>query len=164
MTSIKHDLARPRGAEPRLPYEKKLTCLKKNYIFCRRILSDEGGKGNVYRSQRLSVQNRLIRGRATNVPRPQRVDRQLGVMAAARLLESACEREFNLALSDITLPTVVIHGRQDAIVPLKIGEQLTRAIPGAELVVLEGVGDAPTMTRPQEVVAAIEQRFLNCDD
>jgi pimeloyl-ACP methyl ester carboxylesterase len=54
------------------------------------------------------------------------------------LLESAYERELNLALAHITLPTVVIHGRQDAIVPLKIGELLARAIPGAELVVLEG--------------------------
>jgi pimeloyl-ACP methyl ester carboxylesterase len=76
------------------------------------------------------------------------------------LLESAYERERSLALADITVPTVVIHGSHDAIVPLKIGEQMARAIPGAELVVLEGAGHAPTMTRPHEVVAAIERHFL----
>jgi len=80
--------------------------------------------------------------------------------AAARLLESAYERECSLTLADITVPTLVIHGSRDAIVPLKIGEQMARAIRGAKLVVLEGAGHAPTMTRPQEVVAAIERRFL----
>jgi pimeloyl-ACP methyl ester carboxylesterase len=75
------------------------------------------------------------------------------------LLENAYERDSSVALADITVPTLVLHGRQDTIVPLKIGELTARAIPGAELVILEGVGHAPTMTRLQEVVAAIEKRF-----
>jgi pimeloyl-ACP methyl ester carboxylesterase len=79
--------------------------------------------------------------------------------AAARLLESAYEREFNLALSDIAVPTLVIHGSEDVIIPMNVGKQIAESIPDAELLILEGAGHVPTMTRPQEVVAAIERRF-----
>jgi pimeloyl-ACP methyl ester carboxylesterase len=79
--------------------------------------------------------------------------------AAARLLESAYEREFKLALADIAIPTLVIHGSKDVIIPMNVGKHIADSIPEAELLVLEGVGHVPTMTRPQEVVAAIERRF-----
>ena len=79
--------------------------------------------------------------------------------AAARMLESAYEREFKIALGNISLPTLVIHGTEDTIVPLKLGQQIADAVPDAELVVLEETGHVPTMTRPHEVVAAIERRF-----
>ena len=79
--------------------------------------------------------------------------------AAARLLESAYERRFNLALTDITVPTLVIHGSKDVIVPTDVGRDLAQGIPDAELMILEGVGHVPTMTRPQEVAAAIDRRF-----
>jgi len=79
--------------------------------------------------------------------------------AAARMLESAYEHESKLPLADITVPTLVICGSKDAIVPPKVGEQIAKAIPGAELVILEGVGHAPTMTSPEKVVEAIEAHF-----
>ena len=75
------------------------------------------------------------------------------------MLESAYEREFEIALGNISLPTLVIHGTKDTIVPLKLGQQIADAIPDAELVVFEGTGHVPTMTRPHEVVAAIQRRF-----
>jgi sigma-B regulation protein RsbQ len=79
--------------------------------------------------------------------------------SAARMLESAYEREFKLALTDIAIPTLVIHGSDDVIVPMEVGKYIANAIPDAELLILEGVGHVPTMTRPKEVVAAIERRF-----
>jgi len=42
---------------------------------------------------------------------------------------------------------------------MNVGQQIADGIPDAELLILEGVGHVPTMTRPQEVVAAIERRF-----
>jgi len=79
--------------------------------------------------------------------------------AAARLLESAYEREFKLNLADISVPTLVIHGSKDVIIPVDVGKHLATVIPDAELLILEGVGHVPTMTRPREVVTAIKRHF-----
>lgn len=44
------------------------------------------------------------------------------------------------ALSALRLPTVVIHGSDDPLIPLAAGEDTARAIPGAELCVIQGMG------------------------
>jgi pimeloyl-ACP methyl ester carboxylesterase len=75
--------------------------------------------------------------------------------AAARMLESHDQPRIAPDLGAIEVPTLVIHGRRDAIVPLSVGEAAASAIPDAELVVIEDAGHVPTMTRPREVVAAI---------
>ncbi len=47
-------------------------------------------------------------------------------------------------LNTITAPTVVIHGAADPLVPLAGGKDTAENIPGAELVVIEGMGhDVP---------------------
>lgn len=43
-------------------------------------------------------------------------------------------------LPGLRIPTLVIHGTDDRLVPLHYGEELARLIPGAELVVLAGAG------------------------
>lgn len=45
-----------------------------------------------------------------------------------------------LRLGSIRSPTLVIHGSDDRLVPVRYGEELARLIPGAELVVLPGAG------------------------
>jgi pimeloyl-ACP methyl ester carboxylesterase len=75
--------------------------------------------------------------------------------AAARMLESHDQPRISPQLGTITVPTLVIHGRRDAIVPLSHGEATAAAIAGAELVVIDDAGHVPTVTRPNEVVAAI---------
>jgi len=77
--------------------------------------------------------------------------------AAARILESHYEREVVANPAEVTVPTLVIHGRDDAIVPVAVGEAMAAAIPGAELVVLADTGHVPTLTRPRDVVAAIDR-------
>jgi pimeloyl-ACP methyl ester carboxylesterase len=59
----------------------------------------------------------------------------------------------------IEAPTLVVHGTADAIVPVEAGRAVAALLPNAELLELDGVGHVPTMTRPDEVVAAIERRF-----
>ena len=41
---------------------------------------------------------------------------------------------------DIAAPTLVVHGAEDPVLPLPNGAALAEGIPGAELVVLPGVG------------------------
>ena len=44
------------------------------------------------------------------------------------------------ALRGITVPTLVVHGRADALVPFACGEDTARRIPGAQLVGIDGMG------------------------
>ena len=72
---------------------------------------------------------------------------------AARLFE-VCHG-ITPELAAITVPTVVVHGDADLVVPITVGRQLAATIPGARLVELPGAGHVPTVTWPREVAAAI---------
>ncbi|MCW2791570.1 MAG: hypothetical protein JWO76_668 [Nocardioides sp.] len=76
--------------------------------------------------------------------------------AAARMIESHFERAIAPDLSQVSIPTLVIHGELDLVAPLDLGRQVASAIPDAELVVLDS-GHVPTMTRPVQVVDAIKR-------
>lgn len=52
------------------------------------------------------------------------------------------------ALGDLDLPTLVIHGSEDRMVPLPHGEAIAAAVPGSELVVLDGVGHLVNLEAP----------------
>jgi pimeloyl-ACP methyl ester carboxylesterase len=59
-------------------------------------------------------------------------------------------------LRTITAPTVVIHGHKDRLVPTSGGRATAKAIPGARLVIIEGMGhDLPRGAWPQ-LLDAIE--------
>jgi pimeloyl-ACP methyl ester carboxylesterase len=45
-----------------------------------------------------------------------------------------------LRLGSVRSPTLIIHGSEDRLVPLRYGEELARLIPGADLKVLPGAG------------------------
>ncbi len=59
-------------------------------------------------------------------------------------------------LSDIQIPTLVIHGTEDAILPYDHGEALAQGIPNAELMTLEGVGHEI----PEELAEEITQKII----
>ena len=44
------------------------------------------------------------------------------------------------SLARIAVPTLVVHGAEDPLFPLPHGEQLAKEIPGARLIILDGVG------------------------
>ncbi|HEX4216878.1 MAG TPA: alpha/beta hydrolase [Acidimicrobiales bacterium] len=76
--------------------------------------------------------------------------------AAARILEVHAEEKIAPDFSAIRLPALVIHGELDAIIPVSAAETVAGAIPGSKLVVIPGAGHVPTLTRPAEVAAAID--------
>ena len=62
------------------------------------------------------------------------------------------------SLASLAVPTLVIHGADDPLVPLAHGRATARAIPGAKLLVLEGLGHGiayPALW--DEIVNAIRQ-------
>ena len=60
-------------------------------------------------------------------------------------------------LGTIRCPTLVLVGRQDAVTPLAVHEEMHAAIPGSRLVVIERCGHLSTMERPDEVNAALRE-------
>jgi pimeloyl-ACP methyl ester carboxylesterase len=58
-------------------------------------------------------------------------------------------------LSEISVPTLVIHGTADPMFPLAHGEALAEEIPGARLVVLEGAGHGIVRADWEAVAGAI---------
>ena len=59
-------------------------------------------------------------------------------------------------LADIAVPTLVVAGLQDAIMPVELLEELARGIPGSELVVLEDCGHCATLEQPHESTAHLK--------
>jgi pimeloyl-ACP methyl ester carboxylesterase len=51
-------------------------------------------------------------------------------------------------LSKIKVPTLIIHGEEDQIVPIAEAEAMFRAIENAEMVVVENAGHLPNLERP----------------
>ena len=63
--------------------------------------------------------------------------------------------------SAIKVPTLVVWGRHDTIVPLAVGERLRGAMPGARLEVFEDSGHSPQEERPQSLMPLLRD-FLGC--
>ena len=77
--------------------------------------------------------------------------------AARRQLAAAMAsaRRQRAGLGSIRVPTLVIHGEDDPLLPVKHGVHTAQAIPGAELVVIEGLGhELPEAAWPQ-IIGAI---------
>lgn len=62
-------------------------------------------------------------------------------------------------LAEITLPTLVIWGSEDRVVPLDIGLQIAQRIPGADLQMLGRCGHVPHLERPRDFIHLLT-RFL----
>ena len=76
---------------------------------------------------------------------------------AARLFWKPYMRSHTLAglLGGIATPTLVVWGREDAIIPLEVCDRYVRAIPGATATVLDRCGHMPEMERPEAFVRAV---------
>jgi pimeloyl-ACP methyl ester carboxylesterase len=60
-------------------------------------------------------------------------------------------------LRRVSCPTLVLCGRQDAMTPLALHEEIAGLVPGARLVVVEDCGHLSTLEKPVTVTTAIRQ-------
>jgi len=68
---------------------------------------------------------------------PQGVSRQLMAIMA--------QSNRKPALASVSVPTLVIHGADDPLVPVEGGKDTVEAVPGAELIIIDGMGhDLPS--------------------
>jgi class 3 adenylate cyclase/pimeloyl-ACP methyl ester carboxylesterase len=57
---------------------------------------------------------------------------------AARIIEEVADTDVTALLPQVSVPTLVLHARDDARVPFETGRRMAAAIPGARFVALEG--------------------------
>ena len=63
-------------------------------------------------------------------------------------------------LADYDLPTLIACGRDDALTPIDLHEEMAAAIPAARLTIVEQCGHLSTMEQPQVITALLRQWLL----
>ncbi|MFX0184786.1 MAG: alpha/beta fold hydrolase [Candidatus Hodarchaeota archaeon] len=78
---------------------------------------------------------------------PAGTGRQLGAIMAAESRKKA--------LKEVKIPTLVIHGDVDPLVPVEGGKDTAKAIPDAKLMIIEGMGHNIPVTIAPQIIEAI---------
>lgn len=78
---------------------------------------------------------------------------------AAVMLRGIAEADLRDVLPRIAVPTLLLYGELDERSPVSVGDELHAAIPGSQLVVLDGVGHACNLEDPAGFDEAV-RRFL----
>lgn len=65
------------------------------------------------------------------------------------------EHDFGPALRAVRTPTLLIWGREDKVAPLRTGQLAASLIPGARLMVLDGIGHSPQLQDPARFNAMV---------
>ena len=80
----------------------------------------------------------------------------VGPVGFRRQIEALMSRVSSLStLPAITVPTLVLCGREDRLTPLALHEEMVAHLPNAELVVVEHCGHLSTLEQPDAVNAAL---------
>jgi pimeloyl-ACP methyl ester carboxylesterase len=67
------------------------------------------------------------------------------------------------ALAHVRVPTLVIHGDADPLVPVECGTDVAETVPGAQRLIIEGMGHALPITLWPRIVAAIATHAARVD-
>jgi pimeloyl-ACP methyl ester carboxylesterase len=63
-------------------------------------------------------------------------------------------------LSTISVPTLIIWGAEDELIPLEAGKRINSLIKGSKLVIIDKCGHVPQEEKPESVINEIEN-FVN---
>ena len=64
-------------------------------------------------------------------------------------------------LRKVSIPTLIVWGRQDAIIPLECGTMFEKSISNSNLKVIDNCGHSPAVERPQEFLDAVNDFLSN---
>lgn len=78
------------------------------------------------------------------------------LLATARQIVPPDLASLTARYTEIGVPTLLIWGRRDPVVPLAVGQRLAQALPNARLHVLEACGHLPAEEKPRESFAVVE--------
>ena len=124
----------------------------------RAVLRHVTPRGMVESSLRQSVSREAVVTDAA-VDRYWRLTRRPGNRDAMTDMFATSREDLSGRLGEIVVPTLVLWGKEDALIPVSSAVRFRDAIPGAELVVYPGVGHLP-MEEVPDAVAEDVQAFL----
>jgi len=75
-------------------------------------------------------------------------------------MASFAQRDRTALLASVKVPTLVIHGSADPLMPVEHGIATAKAIPGAELMIIEGMGHNIPDPLTEKIVEAIYNNIL----
>jgi pimeloyl-ACP methyl ester carboxylesterase len=75
--------------------------------------------------------------------------------AGLRAMARACAEDLRAALAAVEVPTLLIYGADDTRAPRSVADQLHAAIPGSELVVVDGAGHGCNIDAPDAFNGAL---------
>ncbi len=64
-------------------------------------------------------------------------------------------------LKTLTIPTLLLHGKEDALVPLALSQQMNELLPASELIEIDHCGHSAMLERPEVVNRAIGDFLAN---
>ena len=79
----------------------------------------------------------------------------------AAIIASGSRKE---ALASLRVPTLVIHGNVDPLVPIECGIDVARSVPGARMVTIEGMGHALPASSWPPIIDAIGEHAVRGDE
>ncbi|MFZ0960794.1 MAG: alpha/beta hydrolase [Terriglobia bacterium] len=80
---------------------------------------------------------------------------------ASSVAEMFTGREFvDKKLQKVHVPTLIVWGRDDMLIPLAMGEQFHKGIKGSQMIVMDGTGHIPMVGKPAEFNDAVG-KFLS---
>jgi pimeloyl-ACP methyl ester carboxylesterase len=119
-----------------------------NPRFTRRLLQGFVADPSVATDERVAVYQRPLAVRGTT--------RAFSAWLPALVLpDTAARSEDPAAYASLRLPVVALWGDRDTVTPLAQGERVVSLVPGAQLVVLPGIGHIPQVERPAAFEGAL---------
>jgi len=78
-----------------------------------------------------------------------------GLTALAKFMWPIPDRGLSRRLGRIRVPTLLLWGEQDALVPARYAEDFAAGIAETSTVIVQGAGHLPTVENPEPTLAAI---------
>jgi pimeloyl-[acyl-carrier protein] methyl ester esterase len=128
-----------------------------------------GGFARALAADRAGALRRFVSLQVRGDDSARAVARQLRAAVAARAvpdmaalaggLDILLETDLRESLADIRQRALVLQGDRDSLVPPAAAAHLSRRLPGARLVMVDGAAHAPFLSQPQRVAAALREFF-----
>lgn len=76
---------------------------------------------------------------------------------ARQFAEVTFMSDVRVELGKVTVPTLIMQTKYDAIAPLEVGQYVHGNIPGSSLVIMDAMGHNPHISDPEETIAVIKE-------
>ncbi len=146
------------GATNMGPLGSRPTTLRSALSFLALITLGPGKRAE--RLARLCLSDDFVEKSPAEVERWAKGLERAGPLWALLQLASVLGHRSRKRLPSLRVPTLVIAGDSDRIIPFVNSERLAKLIPGAKLVRLEGAGHVFPLEQPQQTVDALVEHFI----